>query len=129
MIDFPNMLGCRYSSGYTWQFEWRTFRVETRKSFNCDRHRNDVEKWSKKYHAFRTCKKDNVRAKTLLRSYNVGTFIERNAVDILGHLQWKFKETRIILLVMVYFTKWPETMPILEYETSNVIVVAILIQN
>ncbi|GFT38765.1 retrovirus-related Pol polyprotein from transposon 412 [Trichonephila clavipes] len=55
-----------------------------------------------------------------LQLYNVGVPFERIAFDILDPLSRSSDGNNNILMVMDYFTKWPETYPISDQEASTV---------
>lgn len=52
------------------------------------------------------------RQKSRLQTYNVGAPFERVAIDILGPLPKTARDHQYILVVMDYFTKWPEAIPL-----------------
>ncbi|GFY21122.1 retrovirus-related Pol polyprotein from transposon 412 [Trichonephila clavipes] len=60
------------------------------------------------------------RARGRLQLYNVGAPFERIAFDILGPLPRSSDGNNNILVVMDYFTKWPEAYPIPDQEASTV---------
>ncbi|GFX18208.1 retrovirus-related Pol polyprotein from transposon 17.6 [Trichonephila clavipes] len=60
------------------------------------------------------------RTRGRLQLYNVGAPFERIAFDILGPLPRSSDGNHTILVVMDYFTKWPEAYPIPDQEASTV---------
>ncbi|GFX28125.1 hypothetical protein TNCV_424521 [Trichonephila clavipes] len=60
------------------------------------------------------------RTRGRLQLYNVGAPFERIAFDILGPHPRSSDDNNNILVVMDYFTKWPEAYPIPDQETSTV---------
>ncbi|GFT30963.1 retrovirus-related Pol polyprotein from transposon 412 [Trichonephila clavipes] len=54
-----------------------------------------------------------------LQLYNVGTPFERIAFDILGPSPRSSEGNNSILVVIEYFTKWPEAYPISDKETPD----------
>ncbi|GFX48941.1 retrovirus-related Pol polyprotein from transposon 412 [Trichonephila clavipes] len=62
--------------------------------------------------------KDRSRGK--LHRYNVGAPFERIAFDILGPLPRTASGNKYLLVVMDYFTKWPEVYPIPDQEAPTV---------
>ncbi|GBL81190.1 Retrovirus-related Pol polyprotein from transposon 412 [Araneus ventricosus] len=93
---------------------------KTRERFYWDRLRADVEKWCRECHACGTRKGPKTRTKGRLQRYNVGAPFERMALDILGPLPVTTKGNRYVLVLMDYFTKWPEAIPIPDQEASIV---------
>ncbi|GBM51209.1 hypothetical protein AVEN_85928-1 [Araneus ventricosus] len=81
---------------------------KTRELFYWDRLRADVEKWCRECHACGARKGPKTRTKGRLQRYNVGAPSERMALDILGTFSLTKKVNRYVLVLMDYFTKWPE---------------------
>ncbi|GBM89784.1 hypothetical protein AVEN_196290-1 [Araneus ventricosus] len=65
-------------------------------------------------------KRTQNKAKGRLQRYKVGAPFERMAFDILGPFPIKTKDNRYVLVLMDYFTKWPEAIPIEDQEASTV---------
>ncbi|GFW90370.1 retrovirus-related Pol polyprotein from transposon 412 [Trichonephila clavipes] len=82
--------------------------------------------WSDVEKCCRTCdrcaarKGQRKRTRGRLQLYNVGAPFERIAFDILGPLPRSADGNNSILVVMDYFTKWPEAYPIPDQEASTV---------
>ncbi|GBN12768.1 Retrovirus-related Pol polyprotein from transposon 297, partial [Araneus ventricosus] len=93
---------------------------KTRERFYWDRLRADVEKWCRECHACGARKGPKTRTKGHLQRYNVGAPFERMALDILGPFPVTTKGNRYVLVLMDYFTKWPEAIPIPDQEASTV---------
>ncbi|GBM09461.1 Retrovirus-related Pol polyprotein from transposon 412, partial [Araneus ventricosus] len=93
---------------------------KTRERFYWDRLRADVEKWCRECHACGARKGPKTRTKGHLQRYNVGAPFERMALDILGSFPVTTKGNRYVLVLMDYFTKWPEAIPIPDQEASTV---------
>ncbi|GBM00489.1 Transposon Ty3-G Gag-Pol polyprotein, partial [Araneus ventricosus] len=93
---------------------------KTRERFYWDRLRADVEKWCRECHACGARKGPKTITKGRLQRYNVGAPFERMALDILGPLPVTTKGNRYVLVLMDYFTKWPEAIPIPDQEASTV---------
>ncbi|GBO10829.1 hypothetical protein AVEN_214697-1 [Araneus ventricosus] len=91
---------------------------KTRERFYWDRLRADVEKWSREYHACGSRKGPKTRTKGCLQPYNVGAPFERMVLDILGPFPVTTKGNRYALVLMDYFTKRPEAIPIPDQEAS-----------
>ncbi|XP_076293044.1 uncharacterized protein LOC143215119 [Lasioglossum baleicum] len=60
------------------------------------------------------------RGKGLLQIYNVGSPFERIALDILGPLPKSFPGNRFMLVVADYFTRWPEVIPLPNFQAKTV---------
>ncbi|KAF8785983.1 Retrovirus-related Pol polyprotein like [Argiope bruennichi] len=67
-----------------------------------------------------TRKGPKTRTKGHLQRYNVGAPFERIALDILGSFPVTTKGNNYALVLMGYFTKWPEAIPIPDQEASTV---------
>ncbi|GBM50268.1 Retrovirus-related Pol polyprotein from transposon 412 [Araneus ventricosus] len=93
---------------------------KTRERFYWDRLRTDVENWCRECHACGARKGPKTRTKGRLQHYNVGAPFERMALDILGPFPVRTKGNRYVLVLMDYFTKWPEAIPIPDQESSTV---------
>ncbi|GBN73474.1 hypothetical protein AVEN_137965-1 [Araneus ventricosus] len=93
---------------------------KTRERFYWDPLRSDVEKWCRECHACGARKGPKTRTKGRLQRYNVGAPFERMVLDILGPFPVTTKGNRYVLVLMDYFTKWPEAIPIPDQEASTV---------
>ncbi|GBM45473.1 Retrovirus-related Pol polyprotein from transposon 412 [Araneus ventricosus] len=93
---------------------------KTRERFYWDRLLADVEKWRREFYACGARKGPKTRTKCRLQRYNVGAPFERMALDILGPLPVTTNGNRYVLVMMDYFTKWPEAIPIPDQEASTV---------
>ncbi|GBM94250.1 Transposon Ty3-I Gag-Pol polyprotein, partial [Araneus ventricosus] len=93
---------------------------KTRERFYWGRLRADVENWCRECHACGARKGPKTRTKGRLQRYNVGAPFERMALDILGPFPVTTKGNRYVLVLMDYFTKWPEAIPIPDQEASIV---------
>ncbi|GFT74516.1 retrovirus-related Pol polyprotein from transposon 412 [Trichonephila clavipes] len=82
--------------------------------------RADVEQWCKSCDACSARKGPKIRSRGKLHRYNVGAPFERIAFDILGPLPRTASGNKYLLVVMDYFTKWPEVYPIPDQEAPNV---------
>ncbi|GFY31201.1 retrovirus-related Pol polyprotein from transposon 412 [Trichonephila clavipes] len=81
---------------------------------------SDVEKCCRICDPCAACKGPRKRTRGRLQLYNVGAPFERIAFDILGPLPRSSDGNNNILVVMDYFTKWPEAYPIPDQEASAV---------
>ncbi|GBM36474.1 Retrovirus-related Pol polyprotein from transposon 412, partial [Araneus ventricosus] len=93
---------------------------KTRERFYWDRLRADVENWCRECHACGARKGPKTKTEGRLQRYNAGTPFERIALDILGPFPVTTKGNRYVLVLMDYFTKWPEAIPIPDQEASTV---------
>ncbi|GFW79112.1 retrovirus-related Pol polyprotein from transposon 412 [Trichonephila clavipes] len=82
--------------------------------------RADVEQWCKSCDACAARKGPKIRSRGKLHRYNVGAPFERIAFDILGPLPRTASGNKYLLVVMDYFTKWPEVYPIPDQEAPTV---------
>ncbi|GFT10349.1 retrovirus-related Pol polyprotein from transposon 412 [Trichonephila clavipes] len=82
--------------------------------------RADVEQWCKSCDACSARKGPKIRSRGKLHRYNVGAPFERIAFDILGPLPKTVSGNKYLLVVMDYFTKWPEVYPIPDQEAPTV---------
>ncbi|KAF8789439.1 Transposon Ty3-G Gag-Pol polyprotein like [Argiope bruennichi] len=100
---------------------------KVRERFYWNNVRNDVEKWCRTCDPCVARKGPGKRIKGRLQLYNVGVPFERIAFDILGPLPRSSDGNNNILVLMDYFTKWPEANPIPDQEAPTV--AEILVQN
>ncbi|GFX00478.1 retrovirus-related Pol polyprotein from transposon 412 [Trichonephila clavipes] len=82
--------------------------------------RADVEQWCKSCDACSARKGPKIRSRGRLHRYNVGAPFERIAFDILGPLPRTASGNKYLLVVMDYFTKWPEVYPIPDQEAHTI---------
>ncbi|GFW48863.1 retrovirus-related Pol polyprotein from transposon 412 [Trichonephila clavipes] len=82
--------------------------------------RADVEQWCKSCDACSARKGPKIRSRGKLHRYNVGAPFERIAFDILGPLPRTASGNKHLLVVIDYFTKWPEVYPIPDQEAPTV---------
>ncbi|GFX01388.1 transposon Tf2-6 polyprotein [Trichonephila clavipes] len=82
--------------------------------------RADVEQWCKSCDACSARKGSKIRSRGKLHRYNVGAPFERIAFDIQGPLPRTASGNKYLLVVMDYFTKWPEVYPIPDQEAPTV---------
>lgn len=93
---------------------------KVRERFYWDKIRNDVEQWCKSCNQCAARKGPSKRTRGRLQRYNVGAPFERIALDILGPLPVTNNQNKYILVVMDYFSKWPEAYSIPDQEASTV---------
>ncbi|GFV31474.1 retrovirus-related Pol polyprotein from transposon 412 [Trichonephila clavipes] len=98
---------------------------KVRERFYWDNVWSDVEKCCRICDPCDSCKDPRKRTRGRLQLYNVGAPFERIAFDILGPLPRSSDGNNNILVVMYYFTKWPEAYPIPDQEASTVIKVLV----
>ncbi|GFX97020.1 retrovirus-related Pol polyprotein from transposon 412 [Trichonephila clavipes] len=116
---------CEFDDGKTFSPTAGHFGVmktlqKVRERFYWNNVRSDVEKGC---HICDPCvarKGPRKRTKGRLQLHNVGAPFERIAFDILGPLPKSSDGNNNILVVMDYFTKWPEAYPIPDQEASTV---------
>ncbi|GFY24054.1 transposon Tf2-9 polyprotein [Trichonephila clavipes] len=95
---------------FRWQLVLPRSRIPER--FFWGKVRADVEQWCKSCDACSARKGPKIRSRGKLHRYNVGAPFERIAFDILGPLPRTVSGNKYLLVVMDYFTKWPEVYPI-----------------
>ncbi|GFX09382.1 retrovirus-related Pol polyprotein from transposon 412 [Trichonephila clavipes] len=93
---------------------------KVRERFYWNNVRSDVEKCCRICDPCAARKGPRKRTRGRLQLYNVGAPFERIAFDILGPLPRSSYGNNNILVVMDYFTKWPEAYPIPDQEASTV---------
>ncbi|GFU62527.1 retrovirus-related Pol polyprotein from transposon 17.6 [Trichonephila clavipes] len=93
---------------------------KVRECFYWNNVRSDVEKCCLICDPCAARKDPRKRTRGRLQLHNVGAPFERIAFDILGPLPRSSDDNNNILVVMDYFTKWPETYPIPNQEASTV---------
>ncbi|GFV96342.1 retrovirus-related Pol polyprotein from transposon 412 [Trichonephila clavipes] len=93
---------------------------KVRERFYWNNVRSDVEKCCRTCDPCAARKGPRKRTRGRLQLYNVGAPFERIAFDILGPLWRSSDGNNNILVVMDYFTKWPEAYPIPEQEASTI---------
>ncbi|GBM73782.1 Transposon Ty3-I Gag-Pol polyprotein [Araneus ventricosus] len=116
----PEVLRETHDSASGGHFGVMKFLSKTRERFYWDRLRADVENWCRECHACGARKGPKTRTKGRLQRYNVGAPFERMALDILGPFPVTTKGNRYVLVLMDYFTKWPEAIPIPDQERTIV---------
>lgn len=84
---------------------------------NC---RADVKKWCIQCDICSARKGPKHKSKGPMQQYIVGAPFERVAVDVLGPLPRTNKGNRYLLMVMDYFSKWPEVIPMPNQEAETV---------
>ncbi|GFU31379.1 retrovirus-related Pol polyprotein from transposon 412 [Trichonephila clavipes] len=91
-----------------------------RERFYWNNVRSDVGKCCSICDSCAARKDPNKRTIGRLQLYNGGAPFERIAFDILGPLPRSSNGNNNILVVMDYFTKWPEACPIPDQEASTI---------
>ncbi|GFT96446.1 retrovirus-related Pol polyprotein from transposon 412 [Trichonephila clavipes] len=93
---------------------------KVRERFYGNNVQSDVEKCCRICDPCAARKGPRKRTRGRLQLYNLGAPFERIAFDILGPLSRSSDDNNNILVVMDYFTKWPEVYPIPDQEASTV---------
>ncbi|GFV07368.1 retrovirus-related Pol polyprotein from transposon 412 [Trichonephila clavipes] len=93
---------------------------KVRECFYWNNVRSDVEKCCRICDPCAARKGPRKRTRGRLQLYNAGAPFERIAFDILGPFPRSSDGNNNILVVMDYFTKWPEAYPIPDQEASTV---------
>ncbi|GFX64608.1 hypothetical protein TNCV_1671441 [Trichonephila clavipes] len=106
---------------FRWQLVLPRSRIpRVRERFFWGKVRAEVEQWCKSCDACAARKGPKIRSRGKLHRYNVGAPFERIAFDILGPLPRTASGNKYLLVVMDYFTKWPEVYPIPDQEAPTV---------
>lgn len=79
-----------------------------------------MENWCKRCEKCASRKGQPRSARAPLKLYNVGSPMERIAVDVLGPLPKTDAGNQYILIAQDYFTKWPEAFPIADQQVTTV---------
>ncbi|KAG6464703.1 hypothetical protein O3G_MSEX014678 [Manduca sexta] len=82
--------------------------------------RDDVEEWCRKCTSCAAVKGPHTRSRGALKIYNVGAPWERIALDVAGPFPVSDSGNRYFMVVMDYFTKWPEVFAIPNQEATTV---------
>ncbi|CAK1604350.1 unnamed protein product [Parnassius mnemosyne] len=82
--------------------------------------RDDVENWRRKCTSCAAVKGAQTRSRGALKLYNVGEPWERIAIDVVGPFPESESGNKYFMVVMDYFTKWPEVFAISNQEASTV---------
>ena len=82
--------------------------------------REDVENYCNTCDICNSRKGPNIRQRNKMQQYNVGSPFERIGIDILGPLPATERGNRYLVVVMDYFTKWPEVFPVPNQEAETV---------
>ncbi|CAK1583327.1 unnamed protein product [Parnassius mnemosyne] len=82
--------------------------------------RDDVEDWCRKCTSCAAVKGPRIRSRGVLKLYNVGAPWERIAIDVAGPFPETESGNKYFMVVMDYFTKWPEVFTISNQEASTV---------
>lgn len=82
--------------------------------------RDDVQDWCRKCTTCAAVKGPQTRSRGNLRLYNVGAPWERIAVDVAGPFPVTDSGNKYFMVVMDYFTKWPEVFAIPNQEATTV---------
>ncbi|UYV84370.1 K02A2.6-like [Cordylochernes scorpioides] len=80
----------------------------------------DVERWCKECDRCAASKGPKTRSRGEMREYNMSAPFERIAIDVAGPFPVTEGGNRYILVVMDYFTKWPEAYAIPNQEATTV---------
>lgn len=116
----PEVLGELHSSATGGHFGLLKTLRKVRERFYWDNSSKDVEQWCTSCDQCAARKGPRKRTRGKLQLYNVGAPFERIALDILGPLPTTNGQNKFILVVMDYFSKWPEAYSIPDQEASTI---------
>ncbi|CAK1594350.1 unnamed protein product [Parnassius mnemosyne] len=94
--------------------------LKIRERFYWVHYRDDVEDWCRKCTTCAAVKGPQILSRGALKLYNVGAPLERIAIDVAGPFPESESGNKYFMVVMDYFTKWPEVFAIPNQETSTV---------
>ena len=93
---------------------------KVREHFYWSKSKEDIEKWYQTCDGCAACKGPKKRSRGRLHRYNIVAPFEQIALDILGSLPGSLNVSKYILVVMDYFTKWPEAYPMPDQEATTI---------
>ena len=94
---------------------------KVRQRFYWYRYREDIEHWCKVCDTCASRKQPYRKAKAPMKQYNVGYPLERVSLDLMGPLPCTtVNNSRYILLVSCYFTKWLEAIPLAKTDARTI---------
>ncbi|CAK1599594.1 unnamed protein product [Parnassius mnemosyne] len=82
--------------------------------------RDDFEDWCRKCTSCANLKRPQTRSRGALKLYNVGSPWERIALDVAGPFPESESGNKYFMVVVDYFTKWPEIFAIPNQKDSTV---------
>ena len=82
--------------------------------------RENVEDYCRTCDVCNSRKGPSTRNQARMQQFNVGSPFERVAVDILGPLPVTERGNKFLIVLMDYFTKWPEVMPVPNQEAETI---------
>lgn len=94
--------------------------MKIRQRFYWGHCREDVENWCKRCTNCASVKGPHTRSRGTLKLYNVGAPWERIALDVAGPFPTSNSGNKYILVIMDYFTKWPEVFAIPNQEAVTI---------
>ena len=81
---------------------------------------HDAKLWCMSCHPCRQKKGPGTRTRAPLRLYNVGVPWERVAVDLAGPFNQTHTGNKYLVVVMDYFTRWPEAIPVPDQTAATI---------
>ena len=82
--------------------------------------RKDVEKWCRKCDKCAARKTPRIKPKAQMKQCQTGARWERIAIDFIGVLPKSEKGNKYLMVVVDYFTKWVEAVPLADIEARTV---------
>ena len=93
---------------------------KVRERFFWPKCRQFVKEWCRKFDKYASRKGPTKRQKGPMKQFNVGTPLERVAVDVMGPLPTSTSGNKYILILGDYFTKWVEAYPLENQQAETV---------
>lgn len=95
--------------------------AQVRQRFYWSHHHQDVRNWCRNCDLCASRKGPRRKPRAAMQQYNTGSPMERMTTDVMGPLPLSTSGNRYLVIVMDYFTKWPEAFAVPNQETGTVV--------